>query len=157
MMVEVTAGLHIGDAQAYESEVQGQLGWAVVHACKDPYHRKLLGYKSPGAPKEHPEYLMAQRGERLYLNLVDADQVRFIPAQIIDRAIEFIGYELDRGHKVLVHCNQGESRRPSIGLLYLVEKGILRKETALEDFMRLYPRYQPRIGMRDFVRQRLAI
>ena len=62
----------IGVVDDYESQVKGQEGWLVVHACKELYHRRELGYRSNGAPKKHPEYLMARRENRLILDLVDA-------------------------------------------------------------------------------------
>ena len=58
-MIEIYPNLFVGDQGDYEYQVKGQDGWAVVHACKEPYHRQLLGYRTRGAPKGHPEYLYA--------------------------------------------------------------------------------------------------
>jgi hypothetical protein len=49
-MIEIHPNLYIGHQGDYEYQVKGQDGWAVVHACKEPYHRQLLGYTSRGAP-----------------------------------------------------------------------------------------------------------
>ena len=49
-MIEIYPNLYIGHQGDYEYLVQGQDGWAVVHACKEPYHRDLLGYTTQGAP-----------------------------------------------------------------------------------------------------------
>jgi len=103
-MIEIHSNLFAGDATD-ELKVRGRDGWAVVHACKDPYHRQLLGYTTKGAPKDHPEYFFAERGNRLYLNLVDAPDPEYIPKEIIDKAIAFIHEKLSEGSKVLVHCN----------------------------------------------------
>jgi len=70
-MIEVYLNLFVGDQSDYEINVATQEGWAVVHACKEPYHRQALGYRVRGAPKDHPEYLVARRGNRLILNIVE--------------------------------------------------------------------------------------
>ena len=140
----------------YEHNVKFQSDeWFVIHACKDPYHRNALGYKRKGAPKDHPEYLIAERDHRLILNLVDAQNPEYIPYEIIDRAIEYIHEKLENNSKVLVHCNLGESRSPSIGLLYLVkytdEISMDSFESALVDFIQKYPHYKPSRGIRGFM------
>ena len=57
-MIEVYSRLFVGHQGDYDNDVSGRTGWAVVHACKEPYHRQALGYRSQGAPKGHPEYLI---------------------------------------------------------------------------------------------------
>ena len=154
-MTEVHSCLFIGEETDYEITVKHQQDWWIVHACKEPYHRRLLGYKSRGAPKEHPEYLFARRATRLYLNLVDAANPDYIPKQIIDVAIAFIDEAFRERARVLVHCNQGESRSPSIGLLYLATRTVVLPKTSLSEaeacFRQLYPRYNPSAGMRGFL------
>ena len=153
-MIEIYPNLFIGTEQDYESKVKGQPDWVIVHACKEPYHRNELGYKSLGAPKGHPEYLIARRGNRLILNLVDAPNPAYIPKEIIDAALEFIHAGLSESHKVLVHCNLGKSRSPSIGLLYLSKyTDRLPKEfsAAEREFRQIYPLYNPGAGMRGFI------
>ncbi|WP_411823658.1 dual specificity protein phosphatase family protein [Leptospira sp. 'Mane'] len=121
-MIQIRPNLFIGNEQDYEMKIKSQHDWNVVHACKEPYHRNLLGYSGRGAPKAHPEYLIARRENRLFLNLVDADDPNYIPKEIIDSAIAFMDESLLSGQNCLVHCNQGESRSPSLGLLYLAAK-----------------------------------
>ncbi|HZM06195.1 MAG TPA: dual specificity protein phosphatase family protein [Candidatus Saccharimonadales bacterium] len=154
-MIEVYPRLFIGTEFDYESQTRSSAGWWVVHACKEPYHRQLLGYAGRAAPKTHPEYLFARRERRLYLNIVDADDPNYIPKEIIDGALTFIEEGMRSGEKVLIHCNQGESRSPSIGLLYLAARtnGIssVSLPAAETDFRRLYPRYNPKAGMRGFL------
>ena len=154
-MIEIYPNLFIGDQSAYENQVRGQEGWVIVHACKYPYHRDLLGYSGRGAPKSHPEYLIAIRAHRLYLNLIDPPNPDYIPREIIDAALEFIDKGLKDGKKVLVHCNQGESRSPGIVLLYLaIHTDLLNKESlnnAEIDFRKIYPSYNPSEGIRGFL------
>jgi len=154
-MIEIYPNLFIGEEHDYESRVQHQPGWCIVHACKEPYHRQALGYTQRAAPKTHPEYLIARRGTRLILNLVDALDPAYIPKEIIDAALEFISTSLSSGNRVLVHCNEGCSRSASIGLLFLAKytdklpKGdFFIAETS---FRSLYPPYNPKSGMRGFM------
>jgi len=153
-MTQIYPKLFVGTDQDYELLVKGWLGWAVVHACKEPYHRQLLGYTSRGAPKDNPEYLVACRGDRLYLNLVDTEDPSFVSDVIIRAALEFIRKALSEGKDCLIHCNLGESRSPSLGLLYLASIGAIPTTSLSEAeaaFIKLYPAYRPKAGMRGFV------
>ena len=156
-MIEVYPDLFVGDQQDYDRNVATQEGWAVVHACKEPYHRQALGYQSRGAPKNHPEYLVARRENRLILNIVDADNPAFFAREMIDAALDFIDESLAKGLKVLVHCNQGESRSPSIALLYLAARlGALPTESleaAEAQFRTIYSNYRPKAGIRGHLGQ----
>lgn len=154
IMIEIMTNLFIGDQSDYENNVAGNEGWFIIHACKEPYHRKALGYTGKGAPKGHPEYLVAKRGDRLILNLIDPDDPEYIPKEIIDAALDFIKEGLQLGKKVLVHCNQGESRSPCIGLLYMAMNGLIPNKNFLEAehaFQLIYQDYQPSKGMRRFL------
>ena len=152
-MKEVAENLFVGNMYDYENFVKNQVGWSIVHACKEPYHRQLLGYRTKGAPKEHPEYFFAERGDRLYLNIVDAPDPAYIPKVIIDKAIEFIDNKLKLGNKVLIHCNEGMSRSPIIALLYLATTGKYNGknfEIAEKEFNEIYPSYNPKTGTRGY-------
>jgi len=154
-MIEIHPNLYVGNQDAFDYQVKGQDGWAVVHACKEPYHRQLLGYSKRGAPKDHPDYFFAERGNRLYLNLVDAPDPAFIRQEIIDKALAFIHEKLAEGLKVLVHCNQGESRSPGIGFLYLLCHTDALPRTSLDDalarFRQIYPTFHPGRGISGFI------
>ena len=147
-MLEVFPRLFIGNDQDYENLKDE---WSIVHACKDPYHRRLLGYRRD-APKTHPEYLFARRDRCLFLNLVDASNVAYIPKLVIDTALKFIEEELVTRY-TLVHCNNGFSRAPSIGFLYLVTKGYFESDVnlAIKSFKRIYPCFNPTKGIYDFI------
>ena len=86
---------------------------------------------------------------------VDVAQVSFIAPIIVDTALGAIDRHIGE-FKVLVHCNQGLSRSPSIALLYLLKHtdalGSQDPAAALLAFRRLYPPYAPAQGMADYVR-----
>jgi hypothetical protein len=156
-MIEIFPGLHVGNQDDYERVVKHQDGWRIVHACKEPYHRRELRYSTRGAPKNHPEYLIAPRGHRLILNFVDAPDPAYIRKEIVDAALDFIAEGLRSGQKVLVHCNLGESRSPAIGLLYLAASTGTIPTGSLEEaesaFLKIYPGYRPGTGIRGFLAQ----
>ena len=156
-MIEVYPKLFVGNENDYELTVRGQEGWAVVHACKEPYHRQALGYSRRGAPKSHPEYRVAHRGNRLMLNIVDAPNPELFAKEMIDAALNFIDEALTKGLRVLVHCNEGVSRSPSIALLCMAARlRVLPTESleAAEDqFKAIYPNYRPKPGIRGHLRQ----
>lgn len=158
-MIEIKKNLFIGNQFDYESEVKDRDGWMVIQACKEPYHRQALGYTGRGAPKDHPEYLMATRENRLILNLVDADNPAYFSREVIEAALEFIKRELKAGKKVMVHCNHGQSRSPGIGLLYLAVHDVIPYESyeeAERAFRSIYPPFQPSPGMRGFLQNNWA-
>ena len=156
-MIEVYSNLFVGGQNDYDSDVSRQSGWATVHACKEPYHRQALGYIGRGAPKTHPEYLVAKRGNRLMLNIVDADNPMFFQKEMIISALDFIDQMRARDLKVLVHCNQGESRGPSIALLHMATRlHVLPTDSlvaAEQQFRQVYPHYNPNTGIRGHLQQ----
>lgn len=153
-MIEVCNNLYVG-SQYDERCIRGHLGWFVIHACKDPYHRQALGYTGRAAAKNHPEYLIARRKDRLVLNLVDVDDSNYIRPEIIDAALDAIQDNIHQS-KVLLHCNQGQSRSPGIALLYLLKYtnalGSDDMDTALAAFRAIYPPYAPARGMGEYIR-----
>lgn len=152
-MIEIYPNLFVGDQADYDLNVSRLAEWAVVHACKEPYHRQALGYKGLGAPKNHPEYLVARRGNGLILNMVDANNPAFFSKEMIEEALDFINVSLSNGMKVLVHCNLGESRSPAIALLFLATRSRTITDHSLEEaeseFLKKYSKYHPNPGLRE--------
>jgi hypothetical protein len=151
-MIEIICNLYIGSQDDFENNVKHKKGWFVIQACKEPYHRQALGYTGRAVSKDHPEYLMAKREDKLILNLVDVDNPTYISKDIIDAAIEAIRENILL-KKVLLHCNQGGSRSATIGLLYLHLIDIISTNNfneAEQQYLKLYPHYNPANGMRSF-------
>jgi hypothetical protein len=153
-VIEVFSNLFVG-AEWDEQAIHGQTGWFVIHACKEPWHSRALGYSPGKAAPKGPEYFFARREGRLILNLIDAPNVNFIPTEIIAAAVDAIQENIGQ-HKVLVHCNQGQSRSPSIAFLYLLKFSNLFAgqdlNASIAAFQKLYPPFNPGRGMADFVR-----
>jgi hypothetical protein len=156
-MIEVFPNLFIGTLHDYETRVAGQAGWATVHACKEPYHRRAVGYRGWAAPRGHPEALVARRENRLMLCLLDLPVPWFIRKEMLDQALDFIDEMSHQQLKVLVHCRKGRSRSPSITLLYLAARLQALPTASLEaaeaHFRRLYPSYYPTGGIRGHLQR----
>ena len=128
-------------------------GWATVHACKSPCHQRAVGYQG-SLPKSDPHYLIFERPQNLYLNMIDPPGPLFMP-QLFTEFLKFARYQWEGGQNLLIHCNQGESRAPSLALLFLAKAlGALPAESyaaALEEFVKLYPSYSPGQGIRIYL------
>jgi predicted protein tyrosine phosphatase len=151
-VIELMPRFWCGNQLDYETRVKKEPLWAVVHACKEPYHRQMVGYVGRGAPTDDDEYLFARRGSRLALNLVDVADPKFIHRDIIDEAMSFIAEHYGSGTPTFVHCNQGGSRGPTIAMLYMAPQLPERFEDAEGAFRELYPSYLPAGGMRGYAK-----
>ena len=150
-MKEIDTNIFVGSLEDYEN-IKYNPDFVFVQACKEPCHRQALGYTGRAANKNHPEYLVAYRPQRIILNIVDADTGKYFSNILFEKSIEFISSNIKNQKKVLIHCNQGLSRSTSIGLLYLAINKKNRNRTfwdAKEDFLKIYPEYAPK-GVQDF-------
>lgn len=156
-MKEIYSRVYIGGDPDY-LRIRSNPDWRTLRACKEGEdgHRSLLGYTERAAPAGK-DYLHVKKGRVLALNLIDADSDDYIPNAAIDTGLAFISENLNLGHKVLIACNRGESRAPSLGLLWLVLNGKLpaNYNTAVRRFRMLYPDYDPGDGIRLAVKKRI--
>lgn len=126
---------------------------AVIHACKSPCHQQAVGYRGSLAAS-HPNYLVLQREHDIYLNIIDPP-VPLFKAETFERFLAFSRSKYDSGASLLIHCNQGESRAPSLAMLFLAKHtGALPRSSyadARQEFERLFPAYQPGNGIQQFL------
>jgi hypothetical protein len=123
--------------------------WAVIHATQS-IHYSIFGWNrtSNKPDKNHPNYIFYEKENRLSLNWVDG------PANLYDwsgvetfiKVLNFVDkWILDKN--VLIHCDQGQSRAPTLALLYLAKriKTISNDsfQKAKNDFIQIYPYYVP--------------
>ncbi len=127
----------------------GDCEWAVVHACKSPCHQQAVGYRG-NLPSSHPHYLSLTRGHDLFLNLIDPP----IPLFKLDSFVAFLDFADTHwlaGRTLLIHCNQGESRAPSLVLLFLAKRRAVLDagsyQGARKEFEALCPDYRPGAGI----------
>ena len=138
-MLQIYDKIYVGSEQ--DCNFNAPDGWVIIHACKHPCHIKAVGYKG-SLPKSHPNYLILENNKHLVLNMVDMEQ-ELHPTYtnpIMKAAINFIEKYIEM-NKILIHCNQGQSRSPSIALIYMARKGIINNESypaASKEFIKLY-------------------
>lgn len=153
-MEEILPRLWVGDDAGYE-KVKDRSNWRFVRCCKygPGGHQQTLGYDTLGAPKDD-NYLTVRKGHLLALNLLDLDDPNFIDPGMIDAALEAIKTWRAKGDTVLVSCNHGHSRSPSIVLMYLRSIGEMPYSFVVAErmFRVIYPPYDPAQGIRQYVR-----
>ena len=167
--VEVMPGLFVGSQWNFEDANSGlidfekdpyfatnhwhPLDWRILHVAKEPYHRKFVGYKGRAAPKDSDEYLIAIRGHRMALNLIDSPDPACIPIECIQAGVNWILGGMDLRRNVFVHCNMGVSRSPSLAMIAMAR--ICEIPTDLKgaraEFEKRYDRYMPGEGMSKFL------
>lgn len=122
----------------------------VVHACQEPCYRKQVGTVN----KKHPNYLYLRKPYDLYLNIVDPDKPLFF-IESFQEALSFMEEAHKKGATILVHCNQGLSRSPSIILLFAAKvlKAVPKEsfQKARKVFQLVYPSYCPGKGIETFL------
>jgi|SRR5882672_11763778 len=154
-MQHIIDGIYLGGD---ESVVKAkELGMARLCCCKDGIdsHRSMLGYTGMAAPK-NKDYLFAREGNVMALNLIDVDDPTMIPNEVIDEGLRFIKEMQDKGIKLLVHCNAGMSRSPSITLAYLRAADGMPDSivAAKKRFKAIYHKYSPSVGIDAHIRER---
>jgi hypothetical protein len=153
--VDIAQNLYVGGDAAYEM-VKDKPEWRSLRVCKfgPGGHKESLGYTSMGAPRG-PDYLSVVKKNRMALNAIDVADPNLIPIEMIETGLKYVDSQLRSGHKVLIACNEGHSRGPTTGLLYLRAIGEFPGMTfqhAERIFRGLYPQYSPGIGMRHFAK-----
>lgn len=123
------------------------------------FHYQIHSWKRGENHKNDPCYLMCSHSNQiLSVNWVDGDERLFDyqgkGVETLQKILTWIEYQLDHNRKVLVMCNQGLSRSPTVALVYLAK--VLKTlpnssfTKAKEQFLNDYPEYQPK-GIADFV------
>jgi hypothetical protein len=146
-MIEVFPKLYVGDQGSCRHDDPNLF---VVHACKSPCHQTAVGY-SGSLPKDSPYYLDFYTGSDLYLNLIDPPVPLFMPASFRT----FLHHVVTRKGNILIHCNEGLSRAPSLALLYMAKGlGAIPNDSyaaARKEFEKIYPEYRPGQGIQTYL------
>lgn len=148
MITQIHPKIQIGDLDACAHQS------FTVHACKHPCFQDRYGSAKP-PPKDDPEYLAIETPANLYLNMIDSPKPLF-QMDMFSRFFHFARRHCDS--TILIHCNLGESRAPSLGLLLLAfqEKEIpsISYDEARAEFEKLwFHHYKPGDGISTFLRQ----
>lgn len=156
-MVEVCKNIYVGDDNDYYKLINKQ-DWCVLHCCKHPFHCQFVGY-SGNLPIDHIDYAFKSNGNEMALNMVDLnffnEEYLDYNRNMIEQAFIFLDEHYYNGKKLLIHCNQGQSRSPSLAMLYMARVGELSVdfETALTNFKSIYPAYNPKKNIFETVKR----
>ncbi len=132
--------------------------WAIVHATQT-IHYNIFGWsRTSNKPnKNHPNYIIYEKDNRLSLNWVDGASYlyKWSGNETFIKTLDFIDKWLPK-RKVLVHCDQGFSRSPSLCLLFLAKrtKSISNEsyQAAKNDFIEILPEFSPG-GIGDYINE----
>jgi hypothetical protein len=122
-------------------------------------HQSVVGWKGRGCDPTHPHYLFKRDEDAIYLNMIDAEDPRYISHEMVNAALKFIHENIQSGSEVFVYCSLGESRSPSIALMYLLESKLIE---ASPDAFRVfkneyYINYKPKRGNFLYIKRRWGI
>lgn len=149
MNVKVAERLSFGDETTCTNLSDTSV--AIVHACKTPCHQRAIGYHG-SLHSTHPHYLAFENGKHLFLNLIDPAQPLFMMPSF-QAFLRFVDREIQE-RDVHIHCNRGESRAPSLALLYLAKRlHVIPDESyasASASFCQQFP-YRPGQGIKTWL------
>lgn len=154
-MRQVAEKLYVGTVQ--DLVPTGPPEWSLVSATQT-IHYLLLGWdrKFNKPDRTHPNYIVLEQDHHLSLNWVDgsADLYRWSGPGTFQYILDFVDRELSSDRNVLIRCDRGYSRSPSIALLHLAKRQHrIPSEsfrTARAAFEGIYPAYQPS-GIADYL------
>ena len=148
MLSRVIPKLYFSDENYCEQNNDGYL--AIVHACQTPCYLRAVGGKILSS--QHPNYLYLEDDYNLFLNLVDPYEPLFF-LDSFEVALDFIDKHI-KDLDVLIHCNMGLSRAPSLAMLYLAKRTDKLPSTSYEEaavaFNKIHS-YSPSRGISIFL------
>lgn len=149
------AVLYCMNEEEYGNLKCSEVPHSALLCAKNPFHKQIVGYEK-NCPKEHKNYLYAYSddGNALALNMIDAKDKKYFSDKMILEGLDFIEHELNKGNSVVVVCNQGESRSPTMCLLYLMLHGDFEKTMTHSEiftrFKEMCPCWKPNKGISDY-------
>ncbi len=161
----LSTNLYIGTVGDYNELFKKDYGdgWCFVSATQT-IHYELMGWdRTHNKPdKNSRDYLCSEwameTGTPLFsLNWVDggAHLYKWSKPELFIKVLDFIDKWI-KTKKVLIFCDQGKSRSPTLGLLYLAKrlKGIpdYSYDEAYKLFLDIYPDYSPS-GIGEYVKE----
>lgn len=160
-MKRVAERLYVGTVR--DITPTGPPDWSLVSATQT-IHYPLIGWdrKYNKPDRNHPNYIVLEQERHLSLNWVDgaAHLYQWSGPETFRRILDFIDRELADGRNVLVRCDQGYSRSPSVALLHMAKRMQLLPAdsflSARDAFVAIYPGYQPS-GIADYINENWGI
>jgi len=149
-IIEIFSNLFIGDENDCAQATVDK--FSIVHACKSPCYDRFITeqqIEKPGIDEIGYLYLPIDIKEDLYLNIIDRPNPRFY-TPLFDVALDFIYKKIKEDKKVLVHCNKGLSRSPTLVIAYMCKfRGVDIRRWS--DVLLKKIDYNPSVGMFEFL------
>ncbi len=121
-------------------------------------HQSIVNWKGRGCDPMHPHYLFKREADAIYLNMIDGYDPKYVNDEMINPALDFIHKHITKGNSVFIYCSLGESRSPSIALMYLLENNLIEKSNnTIQIFKKIYPNYKPKDGNLLYIKRRWEI
>jgi len=153
--------LFVGTKEEYSlAKQQGmKIVCALNRATGFVTHQSVVGWQGRGCNPDNPYYLFKSEEDAIYLNMIDGDDPKYVADEMINVTLDFIHKHITEGKEVFVYCSLGESRSPSIALMYLLENGHIEKNSNAINIFRneYYPNYNPKNGNLSYLKTRWEI
>lgn len=122
-------------------------------------HQSVVGWQGRGCNPDNPYYLYKREEGGIYLNMIDSEDPKYIHDKMINETLDFIHQNLNNGQEVLIYCSLGESRSPSIALMYMLEYNLIEKSNETINIFKskYYPNYLPKMGNLLYIKNRWKI
>jgi hypothetical protein len=151
---EIYHHVYVGDDTAYD-RLKDKDGWSFLRCCKygPGGHAQTLGYHTLAAP-EGREHFVVKRGHLMALNMLDLDDPHYVDPEMVQQGLDFAKEELLSGRKLLIACNAGQSRGPTMGLMFLRSIGDMPHAYLMSQriYHTIYDAYKPSQGIEQFAR-----
>ena len=136
-MRQVYKGIYVSSEKYCFS---GNSEWAVVHASNC---------------KKMKNFITLQEGSNLFLNMEDRETPHFVRS-VFKEFLAFTYNYWSLSYRILIHCYRGESRSPSLALLFLA-KGLEiitsdSYEEAKFEYELIDPGYLPGRGIKNYLK-----
>ena len=153
--------IFVGTKEEYQRAVsQGmKIVCALNRANGFVTHQSQVGWSGRGCNKDNPYYLFKEESDAIYLNMIDGDDPKYVIDEMINAALNFMKKHLDNNETIFIYCSLGESRSPSIALMYMLEHGLIESTNeVIRDFReKYYANNQPKRGNAEYISKRWLI
>jgi hypothetical protein len=153
--------LYVGSKEEYSHAIRN--GMKVVCALNRAKgyvtHQSVVGWTGRGCNPDNPYYLFKREPVAIYLNMIDGNDPKYVNDEMINPALDFIHQHLSDGNEVYIYCSLGESRSPSLALMYMLEHGLIEKTVNTISLFRskYYPDFTPKNGNLQYIKQRWGL
>lgn len=153
--------IYVGTKEEYrEAKEKGmKIVCALNRASGYITHQSVVGWNGRGCNPDNPHYLFKEDESEIYLNMIDGDDPKYVNDKMINPTLNFIDKHIKNNEEIFIYCSLGESRSPSIALMYLLENDLIEKsDNTIKIFKEeFYPYYNPKDGNLLYIKNRWGL